>query len=205
MPCQSADRMKGKGLRPKGAAGADRVTSPTIKSGRINNGLGIPLALSFGRQSKRHNMKPCRQGWKERMEPNHRGRASVPTYTAMDADGSPTSPRASTATCSRELIDDSQRFARARSRRSVPVSPTTGNGNSCGAGPLPDTTSCYLVGFATRISTRYGYRPLTSNSAQTDRAHRNVRAIRAYHRHSGGRLRGTNRHSGHLSVGTTRA
>ena len=30
----------------------------------------------------------------------------------------------------------------------MPVSPTTGNGNSCGAGPLPDTTSHYLVGSA---------------------------------------------------------
>ena len=30
----------------------------------------------------------------------------------------------------------------------MPVSPTTGNGNSCGAGPLPDTTSRYLVGSA---------------------------------------------------------
>ena len=88
--------------------------------------------------------------------------------------------RASTATCSRGLIDDSRRFARARSRRSMPVSPTTGNGNSCGARPLPDTTSRYLVGFAARISTRRGYRPLTSNSARTDRAHRNVRAIGAY-------------------------
>ena len=96
--------------------------------------------------------------------------------------------RGSTATCSRGLIDDSRRFARARSRRSVPVSPTTGNGNSCGDGPLPNTTSRYLVGSAACISTRYRYRPLTSNSARTDRAHRNVRAIGACHRHSGGRL-----------------
>ena len=34
----------------------------------------------------------------------------------------------------------------------MPVSPTTGNGNSCGAGPLPDTTSRYLVGSAAHIS-----------------------------------------------------
>ena len=34
----------------------------------------------------------------------------------------------------------------------MPVSPMTGNGNSCGAGPLPDTTSRYLVGSAGRIS-----------------------------------------------------
>ena len=59
------------------------------------------------------------------------------------------------------------------------VSPTTGNGNSCGARPLPDTTSRYLVGFAAHISTRHGYQPLTSNSARTDRAHRNVWAIGA--------------------------
>ena len=38
-------------------------------------------------------MKPRRQGRKERTEPNHRGRASVPTYTAMDAERSPASPK----------------------------------------------------------------------------------------------------------------
>ena len=27
----------------------------------------------------------------------------------------------------------------------MPVSPMMGNGNSCSDGPLPDTTSCYLV------------------------------------------------------------
>ena len=58
----------------------------------------------------------------------------------------------------------------------MPVSPTTGNGNSYGAGPLRDTTSRYLVGSTARISTRHGYRPLSSNSARKDRAHRNVRA-----------------------------
>ena len=148
MPCQSASRTKGKGLRPKGAASADRVTSPTIKSGRIIHGLGVLLASSFGRQSKRHNMKPRRQGWKERTEPNHRGRASVPTSTAMDAERSPASPKGQHRYLLGGLIDDSRRFTRARSRRSVPVSPTTGNGNSCGDGPLPDTTSHYLVGSA---------------------------------------------------------
>ena len=61
----------------------------------------------------------------------------------------------------------------------MPVSPTTGNGNSCGDGPLPNTTSRYLVGSAARISIGHGYRPLTSNSARMDRAHRNVRAIGA--------------------------
>ena len=63
--------------------------------------------------------------------------------------------RANSATCLRGLIDDSRRFTRARSQRSVPVSPTTGNGNSCGAGLLPDTTtgSRYLVGCA-------DYRPI---------------------------------------------
>ena len=34
----------------------------------------------------------------------------------------------------------------------MPVSPTTGNGNSFGAGLLPDTTSHYLVGSAAHIS-----------------------------------------------------
>ena len=93
VPCQSANRTKGKGLRPKGAASMDRVTSPTIKSGRIKHGLGLPLASSFGRQSKRHDMKPRRQGRKERTALNHRGRALVPTYTAMDAERSPASPK----------------------------------------------------------------------------------------------------------------
>ena len=55
--------------------------------------LGLPLASSFGRQSKMHDMKPRRQGRKKRTEPNHRGRASVPTYTAMDAARSPASPK----------------------------------------------------------------------------------------------------------------
>ena len=78
-------------MRPKGAARADQVTSPTIKSGRIKYGLGLPLASSFGRQSKSHNMKARRQGRNERTKPNHWGRASVPTYTVMDAERSPSS------------------------------------------------------------------------------------------------------------------
>ena len=93
VPCQFASRTKGKGLCPKGAASVDRVTSPTIKSGRIKHGFGVPLASSFGMQPKRHNMKPRRQGRKERTKPNHRGRTSVPTYTAMDAERSPASPK----------------------------------------------------------------------------------------------------------------
>ena len=145
MPYQSASRTKGKELRPKGVASADRVTSPTIKSGRINHGLGLPLASSFGRQSDRHDMKPRRQGRKERIEQTIGAEPQQRLIPKRTPSVHPPPRRASTATCSRGLIDDSRRFARARSRRSVPVSPTTGNGNSCGAAPLPNTTSRYLV------------------------------------------------------------
>ena len=63
----------------------------------------------------------------------------------------------------------------------MPVSPTTGNGNSCGAGPLPNTTSHYLVG-----SAAYGqYQQFGSDgsSALKRTGHQSLQ------RHSGGRLR----------------
>ena len=113
--------------------------------------------------------------------------------------------RASTATCSRGLIDDSRWFARARSRRGVLDSPTMGNGNSCGAGPLTDTTSRYLVGFTVRISTetsidllpaiRLGQIEPTETYGSSELATDTQPDV----------CEGTNHHSGHLSVGSTQA
>ena len=63
----------------------------------------------------------------------------------------------------------------------MPVSSTTGNGNSCGAGPLPDTTSRYLIGSATYDQ----YQQFGSyGSSQPKRT-----GHRSLPRHSGGRLR----------------
>ena len=69
----------------------------------INIVLGIPFASSFDRPAWR--ISP-RQELKENAKPINRCRASVPIYTAIDTELSPTSQtRASTATCSRGLID----------------------------------------------------------------------------------------------------
>ena len=105
--------------------------------------------------------------------------------------------RASTATCSRGPIDDSRRFARARSQRCVPVSPMTGNGISCSAGPLPDTTSRYLVGSA--VYDQYQQFGVDGSSPPKRTGYQSLP------RHLGGRLQGTNRHSGNLSVGPAQA
>ena len=68
--------------------------------------LGLPFTSSSGRPTRR--ISP-RQGRKENAEPIHRFRASAPIYTAMDTELSPASQtRASTATCSRGLIDDTK-------------------------------------------------------------------------------------------------
>ena len=68
--------------------------------------LGLPFASSSGSPTRR--ISP-RQGQKENAEPINRFRASAPNYTAMDTELSPASQtRASTATCSRGLIDDTK-------------------------------------------------------------------------------------------------
>ena len=68
--------------------------------------LGLPIASSSGRPTRR--ISP-RQGRKENAEPINRFRALVPIYTTMDTELSPASQtRASTATCSRGLIDDTK-------------------------------------------------------------------------------------------------
>ena len=68
--------------------------------------LGLPFASSFGRPARR--ISP-RQGRKEDAEPINRCRASVPIYTAVDTKLSRASlTRASTATYSRGLIDDTK-------------------------------------------------------------------------------------------------
>ena len=72
----------------------------------INMALRVPFASSSGRPTRR--ISP-RQGRKESAELINRCRASVPIYTAMDTELSPTSwTRASTATCSRGLIDNTK-------------------------------------------------------------------------------------------------
>ena len=124
-------------------------------------------------------------------EPQYR---LTPQWTASVQ---PPPRRVSTATCSRGLIDNSRRFARARSRRSVTVSQTTGNGNTCGAGPLPGTTSRYLV--RSTINDQYLQFGSDGSSPPKRMDHRSPP------RHSGGRWRGTNRHSGNLLVGPGRA
>ena len=63
----------------------------------------------------------------------------------------------------------------------MPVSPTTGNGNSCGSGPLPDTTSRYHVGSATYD--QYQQFGLDGSSPPKRTGHRTLI------RQSGGRLR----------------
>ena len=68
--------------------------------------LGLPFASSFGMPARR--ISP-RQGWKANTEPINRFRASAPIYTAMDTELSPASQtRASSATCSRGLIDNTE-------------------------------------------------------------------------------------------------
>ena len=68
--------------------------------------LGLPFASSSGRPTRR--ISP-RQGRKENAEPINHFRASVPVYTALDTELSPASQmRASTATCSRGLIDNTK-------------------------------------------------------------------------------------------------
>ena len=68
--------------------------------------LGLPFASSSGRPTRR--ISP-RQGQKENAEPINRSRALVPIYTGVDTERSPTSQtRASTATCSRGLIDNTK-------------------------------------------------------------------------------------------------
>ena len=68
--------------------------------------LWLPFASSSGGPTRR--ISP-RQGQKENAEPIHRFRASVPIYSAMDNELSPASQtRASTATCSRGLVDDTK-------------------------------------------------------------------------------------------------
>ena len=72
----------------------------------INMALGLPFASSSGRPTRR--ISP-RQGRKENAEPNNRFRASATIYTAMDTELSPASQtRASTATCSRGLLDNTK-------------------------------------------------------------------------------------------------
>ena len=72
----------------------------------INMALRLPFASSFGRPTR--TISP-RQGWKEDTEPINCLRASAPIYTAMDTELSPASQtRASTATCSRGLIDNTK-------------------------------------------------------------------------------------------------
>ena len=72
----------------------------------INMALRLPFASSSGRSTRR--ISP-RQGQKENAEPINRFQASVPIYTAMDTELSPASQmRASTATCSRGLIDNTK-------------------------------------------------------------------------------------------------
>ena len=99
--------MKVKDRRPKGAANADRDTSPTIKSGIDESWQnGIPFESSFGRPTRKISPQ---QGRKENAEPINRCRASVPIYTTMDTELSPASEtRASTATCSRGSINNTK-------------------------------------------------------------------------------------------------
>ena len=63
----------------------------------------------------------------------------------------------------------------------MPVSPTTGSGNSCGDGLLPDTTSRYLVGSA--VYDQYQQFGSDGSSPPKRTGHRSLP------RHSGGRLR----------------
>ena len=114
----------------------------------------------------------------------------------------PASRRASTTTCLIGLINDSQLIVRARSQRSVPVSPTMENGISCGAGPLPDTTSRYLVGFTTCISTMiqvltsYQQFGLDGSSPPKRTCYKSLPPILS------GTLARNDPHSGYLSVGS---
>ena len=72
----------------------------------INMALGLPFASSSGRPTRRISPRHRR---KENAEPINRFRASVPIYTAVDTELSPASQmRASTATCSSGLIDDTK-------------------------------------------------------------------------------------------------
>ena len=63
----------------------------------------------------------------------------------------------------------------------MPVSPTMGNGNSCGNGPLPNTTSHYLVGYA--VYDQYQEFGSDGSSPPKRTGHRSLP------RHSRGRLR----------------
>ena len=54
----------------------------------------------------------------------------------------------------------------------MPVSPTTGNGNFCGAGPLPNTTSLYLVGFT--VYDQYQQFRLNGSSPRKRTGHRSL-------------------------------
>ena len=101
--------------------------------------LGLLFASSFGRPARR--VSP-RQGQKEDAEPINRFRASVPIYTAMDTELSPASQtRASTATCSRGLIDNTKDRTGKEPKERAGLSNDGGKRIGLYTGPLTDTTS----------------------------------------------------------------
>ena len=102
----------------------------------INMALGLAFALSSSRPTRRIY---AQEGRKENAELIDRCRASVLIHTAMDTKLSPASQtRASTATCLRELIDNTKDRSN-KEPRGVPVSPTTRKRNQPYTEPLTDT------------------------------------------------------------------
>ena len=83
----------------------------------------------------------------------------------------------------------------------MPVSPTTGNGNSCGAGPLPDTTSRYLEGSAARSAKDKGIDLLPAIRLRQIEHTETYGPSEPVTDTQGDVCEGTNRHLGYLSVG----
>ena len=106
MPCPSAHRTKEKGQCPKRVANADQDTSPSIKSRLDQHGTWVTVCIVL-RQANQENISATRMEGERRTDQSFRASARI--YTAMDTELSPASQtRASTATCSRGLIDNTK-------------------------------------------------------------------------------------------------
>ena len=137
-PVSPHDRTKGKGRRPKGAANADRDTSPSIKSGVDQHGTRVTVRIVL-RQANQENISATRT------EGEHRNRSIVaaPQYRftpQWTPSFHPPPRRGPAPLLAREDLSMTQRIAHARNRRRVPVSPMMGTCIQPYTGPLTDTT-----------------------------------------------------------------
>ena len=138
MPCQPANRAKGKGRHPKGAANADQDTSPSVKSGMHQHGSRVTVRIIL-RQANQEVISSDKDGRRtpNRLivsEPQHR---FTPQWTPSFH---PPPKRGPAPLLAREDLSITRRIARARNRRSVPVSLMMGKCIQPYTGPLTGTT-----------------------------------------------------------------